>query len=89
MRFLVRATIKPGTAKADVVSRLPAANAVDQKRLDDGVQEHRALVAADRSAGWIVLNVENEQELEKLYQEMPLNDFQDYEAIHILDEKDN
>lgn len=89
MRFLVKATIKPGIDKSEIIPRLPAANAADQKRLADGIQENLALVAADRSAGWIVINAESEEALEAIYQTMPLNAYQDYEAIHILAEEDN
>ncbi|WP_310620956.1 hypothetical protein [Flexibacterium corallicola] len=89
MRFLVKATIKPEVDKSLIISKLPLANAADQKRLADGIQENLALVAADRSAGWVILHADSEAALEAIYATMPLNDYQDYEAVHILDEKDN
>ena len=50
MRFMIKATIKPGTDKEDVISRVPAAYAASDARVKQGIQEGPALVAADRSA---------------------------------------
>ena len=89
MRFLIKATIKPGTDKAEVLSRVPAANAASEERVKQGIQEGAALVAADRSAGWAVINCKSREELQEIFQTMPLNDFQEYEVTLLLEEKDN
>ncbi|WP_299494133.1 hypothetical protein [uncultured Shewanella sp.] len=76
-RWLVQATILPG-AEEVLKERLHLANAADQQRLDDGIQEDLALVAADRSTAWIVLRAESEEALQDIFATMPLNDYQTY-----------
>ncbi|MCL1127501.1 hypothetical protein [Shewanella surugensis] len=76
-RWLVQATIIPGSE--DVLQeRLYLANAADQQRRDDGIQEDLALVAADRSTAWIVLRAGSEETLQDIFATMPLNDYQTY-----------
>ena len=44
MRFMIKATIKPGTDKADVISRVPAAYSASDARVKQGIQEDRRLL---------------------------------------------
>jgi len=92
MRFLIKATMKKGNAEKDIaemLATLPAQEANDAKLIEQGILEGPAMVAADRSHAWQVLNCETEGELQNLLKTYPTYKFSHWEVTPLLATEEN
>jgi hypothetical protein len=87
-RFLVKVTTDPSTSiisDSDLTTLLEQASAAKQLRIADGIQEDSGYMAVDQWIDWVVLRSQSELTLLDIFATMPLNDYQTYEVVRLLE----
>jgi muconolactone delta-isomerase len=89
MRFMIQITMKSGIDRAEMLARLSAQGARDARLMEQGIQELPALVAADRSIGWQVMDCDSQDHLQEILQASPLYDMSEYVITPLLASEEN
>lgn len=89
MRFIIQATMKSGIDTAEMLAALPAQGARDAKLMAQGIQEMPALVAADRSIGWLIFNCDSRDHLQEVLEAGPMYGMSEYVITPLLNSEDN
>lgn len=92
MRFMITISMKDGNTQKDVqemLKALPAQQANDTRLMEQVIQEIPALVAADRSVGWLILNCESEEKVQEILQTSPIYQYSEYKITALLATEEN
>jgi hypothetical protein len=87
-RFLVKITTDPSTSvmeESELTTLFEQASAANQLRIAEGVQEGPAYMGVDQWIDWVVLRSKSELTLLDIFATMPLNDYQTYEVVRLLE----
>jgi hypothetical protein len=87
-RFLVKVTTDPSTSsmsESELASLLEETAAAKQLRIARGIQEDSGYMAVDQWIDWVVLRSQSELTLLDIFATMPLNDYQTYEVVRLLE----
>jgi muconolactone delta-isomerase len=89
MRFMIQITMKPDYNQEELFALLPAQGENDKRLLAQGIQEMPALIAADRSIGWLVFNCDSNDHLQEVLQQGPLYAMSEYVITPLLATEEN
>lgn len=91
MRYMVQAMMKELGEKelGELMAVVAAQEAFDGELIAQGVQEGRAIVAANRSTAWKVLNCESEDEVQEILLNHPTYELSSWHVTQVLSEEDN
>ncbi len=81
--------MKPDYVQKELFALLPAQGENDKRLLAQGIQELPALIAADRSIGWLVFNCDSHDHLQEVLQQSPLYAMSDYVITPLLETAEN
>lgn len=93
MRFMVQAKMNKKQLSekelSELITVLPAQEALDSKLIAQGIREGRTVVAADRSTAWMVMNCESEDEVQEILRTFPTYNMSTWHITQVLSEEDN